>query len=117
MSAVFGATVYQRSSVIERYHSAYNQEVYANFNEALSLIPKDAGVTATTFLCPALSDRDILYELYYTDKTTEYIALDLRTGSTDFNVDDYLNNDRYETIYYKAFQIAVFRNLQYNDEK
>ena len=113
----FGATVYQRSSVIERYHSAYNQEVYANFNEALSLIPKDAGVTATTFLCPALSDRDILYELYYTDKTTEYIALDLRTGSTDFNVDDYLNNDRYETIYYKAFQIAVFRNLQYNDEK
>ena len=56
----FGATVYQRSSVIERYHSAYNQEVYANFNEALSLIPKDAGVTATTFLCPALSDRDIL---------------------------------------------------------
>lgn len=45
----FGATVYQRSSVIERYHSAYNQEVYANFNEALSLIPKDAGVTATTF--------------------------------------------------------------------
>ena len=67
--------------------------------------------------CPALSDRDILYELYYTDKTTEYIALDLRTGSTDFNVDDYLNNDRYETIYYKAFQIAVFRDLQYNDEK
>lgn len=113
----FGATVYQRSSVIERYNSAYNQEVYANFNEALSLIPKDAGVTATTFLCPALSDRDILYELYYTDKTTEYIALDLRTGSTDFNVDDYLNNDRYETIYYKAFQIAVFRDLQYNDEK
>lgn len=38
-------------------------------------------------------------------------------GSTDFNVDDYLNNDRYETIYYKAFQIAVFRDLQYNDEK
>lgn len=113
----FGATVYQRSSVIERYNSAYNQEVYANFNEALSLIPKDAGVTATTFLCPALSARDILYELYYTDKTTEYIALDLRTGSTDFNVDDYLNNGRYETIYYKAFQIAVFRDLQYNDEK
>ena len=113
----FGATVYQRSSVIERYNSAYNQEVYANFNEALSLIPKKASVTATTFLCPALSDRDILYELYYTDKTTEYIALDLRTGSTDFNVDDYLNNDRYETIYYKAFQIAVFRDLQYNDEK
>lgn len=113
----FGATVYQRSSVIERYNSAYNQEVYANFNEALSLIPQKASVTATTFLCPALSDRDILYELYYTDKTTEYIALDLRTGSTDFNVEDYLNNDRYETIYYKAFQIAVFRDLQYNDEK
>lgn len=113
----FGATVYQRIAIVQRFYEPYNQEVYADFNEALSMIPKDASVTATTFLCPKLSNRDILYELYYTDKSTEYIALDLRTSGTDYNVEDYLNDTRYETVYYKAFRIAVFRDLQYNVEK
>lgn len=111
----FGATVYQRAVIVERYTKEYNQEIYANFDEALSMIPENATVTATTFLCPALSDRDILYELHYTDKTTEYIALDLRTESTEYNAQDYLSNPRYETIYYQPFQIAVFRDLQYNN--
>lgn len=109
----FGATVWQRSAIMDRYTDSYYQEIYANFKEALSLIPEDADVTATTFLCPALSNHDILYELYYTDKTTEYIALDLRVASKDYSAEDYLNNPRYETVYYKAFQIAVFRDLEY----
>ena len=35
----------------------------------------------------------------------------------DLQYNKWFHNDRYETIYYKAFQIAVFRDLQYNDEK
>lgn len=112
----FGATVWQRTAIVQRYTDSYNQTVYENFKEALSLIPEDATVTATTFLCPALSNHDILYELHYTDETTEYIALDLRVGSTDYNVADYLDNPRYETVYYQTCQIAVFRDLQYSQE-
>lgn len=112
----FGATVWQRTAIVERYTDSYNQTVYENFKEALSLIPEDATVTATTFLCPALSNHDILYELHYTDKTTEYIVLDLRVGSTDYNAADYLENPRYETVYYRACQIAVFRDLEFSQE-
>ena len=109
----FGASVYQRSAIIERYTSSYNQKTYAIFEEALSLIPDDASVTATTFLCPALSDHDILYEWYYTDKTTEYIAFDLRSLEYSDKAEEFLNNPQYETVYYEKCRIAVFKNLNY----
>lgn len=78
-------------------------------NEGLSTIPDDASVTATTFLCASLSKHKILYELYYTDKQTEYIALDLRYSDTYYNVSSYLNSSQYETVYYAENVIAVFK--------
>ena len=79
----------------------------------MSYIPDDASVTATTFLCARLSERKELYELYYTDKSTEYIALDLRGHNKDYDENKYLQDSRYETIYYSKGKIAVFRDVLY----
>jgi uncharacterized membrane protein len=106
----FSCLMWQKTEYFETYADSYNQTIYQSFDEALSTIPEDATVTATTFLCPALSSHNTLYELYYTKKSTEYIVLDLRTATTDYNVNTYLNNDQYETVYYKPCRIAVFRN-------
>ena len=54
-----------------------------------------------------------MYELYYTDKSTEYIALDLRGHNKDYDENKYLQDSRYETIYYSKGKIAVFRDVLY----
>ena len=92
------------------YVDENNKRVIDTMNEGLSTIPDDASVTATTFLCASLSKHKILYELYYTDKQTEYIALDLRYSDTYYNVSSYLNSSQYETVYYAENVIAVFKN-------
>lgn len=102
-----------KTEYVTRYNDPENQKTYQIFAEALDTIPKDASVTATTFLCPALSDHDVLYELYYTKQSTEYIVLDLRTETTDYNVDTYLYQSRYQNVYYVQDKIAVFRDLDY----
>lgn len=112
---LFMSVMWKQTAVIERLRMPVNRETYAVFDEALSLIPEEASVTATTFLCPALSKREILYELYYTDKQTEYIALDLRTDTTDYSVEDYLNNGKYENVYYAPYKIAVFRDRTWSE--
>ena len=84
-------------------------------DEAVSSVPENASVTATTFLCPALSNRDVLYELYYTDKEseTEYTVLDLRVATTEYNVNTYLDSEDYEVVYYVPFRVGVFKNKKY----
>ena len=52
-------------------------------------------------------------ELYYTDKSTEYIALDLRGHNNDYDENKYLQDSRYETVYYSKGKIAVFRDVLY----
>jgi len=105
----FMSTMWGKLYYVRMYHDTYNQVMYKHMNEALALIPEDASVTASTFLCAKLSSRDVLHELYYTDKTDEYIALDLRGNTQDYNVNDYLDNPAYETIYYDEVCIAVFK--------
>ena len=95
------------------YFDEDRQETYRIIDEGLSYIPDDASVTATTFLCARLSERKELYELYYTDKSTEYIALDLRGHNKDYDENKYLQDSRYETIYYSKGKIAVFRDTLY----
>ena len=104
MSTMWGKLYYMRT-----YNKEYNQVIYQKMDEALALIPDNASVTASTFLCAKLSSRDILHEIYYTDKIDEYIALDLRGMPRDYDVNDYLNNEAFETIYYDEVCIAVFR--------
>lgn len=93
------------------YFDEERQETYRIMNEGLSTIPDDASVIATTFLCTKLSQRSELYELHYTDKSAEYIALDLRMGSKEYSETTYMDNPRYETVYYSPGIIAVFRNV------
>ncbi|MDO5403197.1 MAG: DUF2079 domain-containing protein [Eubacteriales bacterium] len=105
----FSSVMWIKTNVIKEYFKGDNQETYAIIREGLDTIPDDASVIATTFLCPALSQHDKLYELYYTDEEAEYIALDLRRETTDYSVESYLNNSDYETVYYVPLKIAVFK--------
>ena len=95
------------------YFNEDRQETYRIIDEGLSTIPDDASVAATTYLCTHLSYRKELYELYYTDKSAEYIAIDLRDGSRDYDEEKYMNNSRYETVYYSDGTIVVFRDKFY----
>lgn len=108
----FAYIMYPKTDIFRYYKSASVQRNIQIINRAVKMIPKDASVTATSFLCATLSDRDELYELAYTDKTTEYIVLDLRFKTDEFDIDNYLNNSEYEEVIYERGVIAIFKNLQ-----
>ena len=93
------------------YQSSYFKNRWETMNEALEKIPIDASVTATTFLVPRLSDRDELYDMTYTDEVTDYIALDLRIATTDYDINQYLDSDEYETVAYTQCVIGVFKRI------
>ncbi len=83
-------------------------------DSALDLIPEDASVSCTTYLVPNLSTRRELYELEHTkdhDRVTEYYAIDLRQTDKRVDINDYLNNSKYEQLYYKSGVIAVFKSV------
>ncbi len=129
----FAALSWDRISITGRFGNSDLTQMYDSMNEALSMIPDDASVAASSFLCAKLSKRDYLYEVYYTDKMTDYVALDLRgvtlkeasaqeaekinggdggtavTGNTDENTLKYLNSPDYEAVYYKEGCIAVLK--------
>lgn len=85
----------------------------ATIDEALEIIPQEASVTATSFLCARLSERKELYELYYTDKVTDYVVIDLRSETWYQNRDDdlnrYKNSTDYETVYDDTACVAIFK--------
>jgi len=95
----------------EDYQSSYDRNRWETMNEALDKIPKDASVTATTFLVPKLSDRDEIYDMTYTDEVTDYVALDLRIATTDYDINQYLKSDEYETVAYTQAIIGVFKRI------
>ncbi len=103
-----------RIEAAKDYFDDDTQETVRIMDEGLSYIPDDAGVIATTFLCTRLAARKELYELYYTDKKAEYIALDLRSSSREYDENVYINNPRYEKIYYAKGVIAVFRDTEFD---
>ncbi len=91
-------------------HQNYG-DIRQTIDNALALVPEDASVSASTFFVPKLSQRDVVYDLGYTDEQTEYVVVDLRvTGPEDVN--DYLNPG-YEILLYEDGIVAVFRNLNY----
>lgn len=98
-----------RFDYIHMYNKPSYRQIYEEIDDALSYIPDNAEVTAGTFLCSHLSQRDIIYEDYYTDKETEYLALDLRGEVYDYNVSEFYESKGYETLSYKEGIIAVFR--------
>lgn len=98
---------------ISRYFDTDNAKLYQSMNEQLKLIPQDASVKATAFLCPNLSNRRYLYELAYSDEETDYVVIDLR-DSTDYkkrdeDVENYKNDARYEITYEKYKEMIIFK--------
>jgi uncharacterized membrane protein len=95
----------------EDYQNSYFRNRWQTMNEALNQIPEDASVAATTFLVPRLSNHDELYDLTDTDKTTEYVALDLRIATTDFDINEYLSSGQYKTVAYTPCVIGIFKRV------
>ena len=109
----FTSGMISRFDYINMYNNSAYRQIYEEINESLSHIPDDAEVTAGTFLCSHLSQRDIIYEDYYTDKETEYLALDLRGTEYDYDVSEFYESKGYEALSYKEGIIAVFRKRQH----
>lgn len=100
-----------------KYYETYKDYAQTRkiISEALTLVPEDATVAASTFYVPVLSQRDEIYDLGYTNKQAEYIVVDLRVAGPE-DVNNYMN-DSYEVLCYKETVIAVFRNLNYKPAK
>ncbi len=76
-----------------------NKENHDAVRIALSEIPEEASVKASTFLVASLSHHKELYDLKYTkkDRVTDYVVIDLRY---DKDTDkQYKNNGDYEVVY------------------
>lgn len=123
-SVIFFASLsWSKINVAGRIDSSEKRETYNIINEALDMIPDEASVAASTFLVPHLSERKYLYEVYYTDKETGYVAIDLRgIGSSTIYADGidvsqldsksrkYIMSDEYETLYYKESCIIILKH-------
>lgn len=81
-----------------RYPMRANQhyEYYQNIRDTLDLIPADASVTASTYYTTHLSQREVLYDIFYCSQEhlleTDYVVL---------NLSDYDEYRKFET-YHRA---------------
>jgi hypothetical protein len=105
----FTSCLIGRADYVKQYHNETYRQIYDEMEEALALIPDDAEVTAGTYICSRLANRDIIYEDYYTDKVTEYFVLDLRGTDYDYDISKFYETMGCETIAYKEGIIAIFR--------
>lgn len=95
-----------KASYIQRYQNDTEQR--ETIRQALSLIPNEASVAASTFLLPNLSQRKEIYELETTKQQAEYYVLDLRYATDEHTADDYLN-EAYITVFYEEDIVGVFK--------
>ncbi len=110
---IFVGTFSHHMDTITNYPN--NSQRRADIDYALSLVPENASVAASTFFLPNLSQRDEIYELETTKQTAEYYVLDLRFGSDEYSVSDY-QTPEYEQVYLKDGMVAVFKNLEYRSD-
>ena len=108
-SLVFFASANLHRIKAFEYYQDDAEEIEA-INEAIKTVPKNKSVKTTTLLLPALSERDIIYEIHYSDKKTDYVVLDLR-GYSQNDVMKFYNTelDEYERIFYEEDVIAVYK--------
>ncbi len=102
----FSAVNYSKTDKIGQYK--LEKPYAAAITEAIAVIPEDASVCASTFLVPALWNRDVVYDYKYSDKETDYVVLDLRWGSDDF-YEFQANNPDYKIVLFHAKTIAIFQ--------
>ncbi len=92
-----------KTDALRLYRSQKQQRT--SIDTALSLIPPDAEVAASTFLLANLSQRDVIWELESTKQKAQYIAMDLRFDK-DRTIEPYVL-EGYAPLYYDAGVVAV----------
>lgn len=111
-------TLSQHQNMLLRYYPDYvaHSDERNIVCETLAAIPEDASVSSSAFLVADLSQRKEVYDLFYTDKKTDFVVIDLRGGGDYDSYTNYLNDSEYELISYTENVIAVFRSIsaQYN---
>lgn len=107
-SLIFFASV--NMSRIDSIKTYKNEKAEALIiNSALELIPEDASIKSSTFLIPALWNRNEIYQIDYSDENTDYLVLDLRFASNAYNISDYQGEDGYEEIFFEEDVIAIYK--------
>ena len=81
-------------------------------DDVLEVIPSDASVVSSTFFTSKLSRRELLYDIGYTDKEADYVALDLRYREGRESYEAYLSDPDYELIKENENKACVFRRRQ-----
>lgn len=107
---VFSGGALHRQDYANAYR--FSQEYRQKVQEAISVIPSDASVVATTYFVPLLSQRDTIYELETTKHTGQYYVLDLR-GHGYPEVQEKLRSDDYECLVYTEGVIAIYFDPNY----
>ncbi len=99
------------------YAEMYSQsaEKHREVRQALSEIPEDASVQASTFLVTQCSSRAEVYDRDHYDKKTyygDYVAIDLRYGDnrTEYK-EEYKDNPDYELVHYLEGRLALLKYI------
>jgi uncharacterized membrane protein len=95
---MFMSEMWHRHTIIERYKNDF--EHHERMREMIANVPKDASVTAGTFLVAHFYQHKELYEFRGGDHTTDYIVWDMRWGG-QFNNPQFI--PEYEA---KGYQIV-----------
>ncbi len=93
-----------------------NLSTREQISEVLEVIPEDASVVSSTFLLSFLSDREEIYDIDYTRRICDYLALDLRYSSGREAYRKYEADSRFELVKIKEGAAAVFRSLPVTEE-
>lgn len=80
-------------------------------NKILDIVPHDATVTAATYFTPYLSDRDIVYMWDGEDMGTEFVVLDNRADSYDFEAYKMMLGNRGYRVINGAGYALLYRKI------
>ncbi|MBO4220226.1 MAG: DUF2079 domain-containing protein [Clostridia bacterium] len=102
-------TSWRRAVYVKRYYSRAAD--YDEVRTTLENIPEDASVSASTFLCPALSGRKELYSIenHEPGYQVDYVAIDLRYASNAELSNKYAADEDYAMIYYKQGWLVLYQ--------
>ncbi len=92
------------------YTGAYaeNRDTYTRIEELLDTVPEDASVITDSMLLPHLANRDCIYEAYYHPvPDTDYVVLDMRTGSDDDYIRLALEHGYTEVLYEEGLLLIL----------
>ncbi len=107
---LFASVPAGRLSAIENYRAS--ESVRSEMNAALSTLPDEASVAATTFLLTSLAEREEIYELETTVhfNEVEYIVID-RRYDTDALFLRFSESGAHALVLHKEGVVAIFQRV------